>query len=108
MKTVEKARRSSGFTLIELLVVIAIIAVLIALLLPAVQKAREAAAAAAQFDNLQPVAMRVLDTVGSERSTVRKYNALLCRTRFIASSRLSWPFNGIKSSRTPKRSWRYW
>lgn len=66
MKTIEKARRSSGFTLIELLVVIAIIAVLIALLLPAVQKVREAAAAAAQFDNLQPVALRVLATVGSE------------------------------------------
>jgi prepilin-type N-terminal cleavage/methylation domain-containing protein len=66
VKTIQKAPRSAGFTLIELLVVIAIIAVLIALLIPAVQKVREAAAAAAQFDNLQPVAVRVLETVGSQ------------------------------------------
>jgi len=51
--------------LIELLVVIAIIAVLIALLLPAVQKAREAAAKAAQFASMQVVALQVIsDTRG--------------------------------------------
>jgi prepilin-type N-terminal cleavage/methylation domain-containing protein len=63
--TVGRAVRPRGFTLIELLVVIAIIAVLIALLLPAVQSVREAARKAAQFHNLQVVAIQVLaDTNG--------------------------------------------
>jgi prepilin-type N-terminal cleavage/methylation domain-containing protein len=72
--TVRTAVRPRGFTLIELLVVIAIIAVLIALLVPAVQKVREAAAKASQFEDLRPVALYL---IGDENSRLDKLDTAL-------------------------------
>jgi prepilin-type N-terminal cleavage/methylation domain-containing protein len=71
-------KASRGFTLIELLVVIAIIAVLIALLLPAVQKVREAAKQAQQFDKLKSVAESVLQTSDDFEQTLDTAKEIFC------------------------------
>jgi prepilin-type N-terminal cleavage/methylation domain-containing protein len=75
--TVTTAVRPRGFTLIELLVVIAIIAVLIALLVPAVQKVREAAAKAAEFDDLRPVALYLVGVNDDQNSRLDKLDTAL-------------------------------
>ena len=75
--TVRTAVRPRGFTLIELLVVIAIIAVLIALLVPAVQKVREAAAKAAEFDDLRPVALYLVGVNDDQNSRLDKLDTAL-------------------------------
>jgi len=87
-----KFKIGNGFTLLEMLVVIALIAILAALLLPALSRAKNQAAKAADFDNLRQMMIALHLYTGDNRDVLTWPN---------------WDYGGAMPDGTARPGWLY-